>query len=316
MRYYIGIDGGGTKTQYALFDENKNMLDSVKTEGSNHENLEGAIPAAADIIMSGVNALLEKNNLTIDDITHTLMALAGIDHVYQHDEMRVELDKRGMKNYSVYNDGFIVIKAGSDNGAGIGYNCGTGTCCNSVDSDGKMLQVGGFGELSGDMGNGHWIATQTFRLIYDDICLKARKTMLTDLAVKNFGIKAERNDLLSLIAKLEDEAEMENTIRTLIDIFFEAAAAGDAPTLGVIAAMAERGAEYILAHVKNQNFACDPVNVVLSGSIHTKLPSEIYKNLLQERTEALSGRKFKFVCLDVPPVTGCINWMLEENFGG
>ena len=58
------------------------------------------------------------------------------------------------------------------------------------------------------------------------------------------------------------------------------------------------------------------MNVVLSGSIHTKLPSDIYKNLLKERTEAISGRKFKFITLDVPPVTGCINWMLEENFGG
>ncbi|MBQ3086516.1 MAG: hypothetical protein IJC45_04210 [Clostridia bacterium] len=316
MRYYIGIDGGGTKTQYALFDENRTMLDSVKTEGSNHENLEGAIPAAADIIMSGVNALLAKNNLTIDDITHTLMALAGIDHVYQHDEMRVELDQRGMKNYSVYNDGFIVIKAGADNGVGIGYNCGAGTCCNSVDSDGKMLQVGGFGELSGDMGNGHWIATQTFRLLYDDICLKARKTKLTELAIANFGIAAERDSLLGLIARLENEKEAENTIRTLIDIFFEAAALGDEPTLSVIRMMAERGAEYIVAHLKNQNFVCDPVNVVLSGSIHTKLPSDIYKNLLKERTEAISGRKFKFITLDVPPVTGCINWMLEENFGG
>ena len=313
MSYYIGVDGGGTKTQYALFDEKKNMLDSVKTEGSNHENLEGAIPAAADIIMSGVHALLAQNNLTIDDITHTLMALAGIDHPYQHDEMRVELDKRGMKNYSVYNDGFIVIKAGSDNGVGIGYNCGTGTCCNSVDCDGKMLQVGGFAELSGDMGNGHWIATETFRLLYDDVCLKAKETKLTALAMRSFGIEAERDSLLSLIAKLEDENEMEETIRTLIDIFFEAAELGDEPTLGVIRAMAERGALYITAHLKNQNFTCDPVNVVLSGSIHTKLPSDIYKKMLKERTEAISGRKFKFITLDVAPVMGCINWMLEEN---
>ena len=26
MSYYIGIDGGGTKTAYALFDENKKMI--------------------------------------------------------------------------------------------------------------------------------------------------------------------------------------------------------------------------------------------------------------------------------------------------
>ena len=50
MKYYIGIDGGGTKTQYALFDENKNLISSVFTGGSNHENLEGSFSEAADII--------------------------------------------------------------------------------------------------------------------------------------------------------------------------------------------------------------------------------------------------------------------------
>ena len=44
MKYYIGIDGGGTKTQYALFDENKNLISSVFTGGSNHENLEAHSP--------------------------------------------------------------------------------------------------------------------------------------------------------------------------------------------------------------------------------------------------------------------------------
>ena len=83
--YYIGIDGGGTKTAYALFDENKNMLSMVKTKGSNHENLEGSFDEATDIIMEGVNNLLAENNLTVDDIEGILMGLAGIDHPFQHD---------------------------------------------------------------------------------------------------------------------------------------------------------------------------------------------------------------------------------------
>ena len=66
MSFYIGVDGGGTKTQYALFNEKKEMLSSVKTAGSNHENLEGAIPEAAGIIMGGINDLLKEiRNLTV-----------------------------------------------------------------------------------------------------------------------------------------------------------------------------------------------------------------------------------------------------------
>ena len=64
MRYYIGVDGGGTKTEITLFNESKKMLDTVKVPGSNHENLKGSFQEAADIIMSGIQLLLESNQLT------------------------------------------------------------------------------------------------------------------------------------------------------------------------------------------------------------------------------------------------------------
>ena len=60
MKYYIGVDGGGTKTAFALFDENKKMLECVTGAGSNHENLESSFDGASDIIMSGLNSLCEK----------------------------------------------------------------------------------------------------------------------------------------------------------------------------------------------------------------------------------------------------------------
>ena len=57
MSYYIGVDGGGTKTAFALFDENKNIVAQNETEGSNHENLEGAIPQAKKRIEAILNRL-------------------------------------------------------------------------------------------------------------------------------------------------------------------------------------------------------------------------------------------------------------------
>ena len=119
MKYYIGVDGGGTKTAFALFDENKNMLSLVEGKGSNHENLEGSFSEAADILADGINSLLKENGKTLSDIDGILMGLAGIDHPYQHDAVCAELEKRGISGARIYNDGFIVIKAGAC-GAGIG----------------------------------------------------------------------------------------------------------------------------------------------------------------------------------------------------
>lgn len=310
MAYYIGIDGGGTKTMYALFNEKKEMLSSVKTGGSNHENLEGYIPEAAAIIMSGVNALLEENGLKQSDITHVLMALAGIDHPYQRDEMEEELHKLGLTiPCSIYNDGFIVVKAGLTGKAGIGYNCGTGTCCNSVDSNGNLLQVGGFGELSSDAGGGQWIARKTYSLVYNDICLKRRKTACTEPLCKTFGITADREGLLSLIPKME--AQIDDTVRPMLDIFFDAVNAGDEAALEVVEEMADKGAAFIAAHLRNQQFDDEVVEVVLSGSIHVKLPSQVYVDKLMEKSRQMAGRPLRFIKLTAAPVTGCINWMLE-----
>lgn len=312
MRYYIGVDGGGTKTQYALFNEKKEMLSSVKTDGSNHENLEGAIPEAAGIIMSGINKLLEENSLKQEDITHILMALAGIDHQFQCDAMTEELKKLGLNvPFSIYNDGFIVVKAGTTGKAGIGYNCGTGTCCNSVDSRGNLLQVGGFGQLSGDVGGGHWIARQTYNIMYNDICLKHKKSSCTKAIVEKFNITPDRDGVLSLIPAMEEEGD--EIVRDMIDVFFDALNSGDEAALEVADLMAEKGAQFIVAHIKNQQFDDDEIEVVLSGSIHTKLPSGIYIEKMIKRTEELSGRKCRFIKLKEAPVTGCINWMLENE---
>ena len=50
-------------------------------------------------------------------------------------------------------------------------------------------------------------------------------------------------------------------------------------------------------------------SVVLTGS---KLDNKYYLDSLLSKAEAMSGKKLKFVKLEAMPVTGCINWMLEN----
>jgi hypothetical protein len=51
---------------------------------------------------------------------------------------------------------------------------------------------------------------------------------------------------------------------------------------------------------------------VLSGSMHTKLPSDIYINRMGELLHQKTSKKFNFIKLTAAPVTGCINWLLED----
>lgn len=310
MSYYIGIDGGGTKTAYALFDENKNMLHMVKGPGSNHENMEGSFDEASEIIWNGIKLLLKEANISLRDVGFTLMGLAGIDHPFQHDEMYKRLLDYGLEKFEIYNDGFIVVKAGSTGPAAIGYNCGTGTCCNSIDNDGKMLQLAGLGEFSGDIGNGHWIAMETYKAVYNDVYLGLDKTALTEMVYNEYALKS-REEFLSLVSRFEEE-DADTFIMRLIDFFFDAAKLGDKVVLEITDKMAERGAQLITAHLNTGNFTDEAVEVVLSGSIHTKLPSDIYTSALMEKARSMSGRNLKFIKLTQPPVTGCVNWIFQQ----
>ena len=309
MRYYIGVDGGGTKTYYALFDDNKNIVADYKTPGSNHENLEGSFDEAVEIIWSGINGLLETAGKTLSDVSFTLMGLAGVDHPFQHDAIFERLSEKGLTNFEIYNDGFIVVKAGSISGAAIGLNNGTGTCCNSIDSDGTMLQLAGLGDFSGDMGNGHWIAMMAYRAIYDEVYLGLAATSITKKYYERFSLST-REEFLSTVSVFETD-DAEEYIRALISAFFEALNEGDKVAEGIMKQMAVRSASLVVAHANQLNFAGDEVEVVLSGSIFTALPSEKYLDEIKKIIAEKSDRKFKFITLSEPPVMGCVNWIKQ-----
>lgn len=310
MSYYIGVDGGGTKTYYALFNENKEIVADYKTPGSNHENLEGSFDEAAQIIWEGLTGLLREAGKTLEDVGFTLMGLAGVDHPFQHDALFERLRAKGLKNFEIFNDGFIVVKAGSISGAAIGLNNGTGTCCNAIDSTGRMLQLAGLSEFSGDMGNGHWIATEAYRAIYDDVYLGILETSMTGMYFNRFDLHS-REDFLSAVSAFESE-DAEDHIRALIDCFFEALEDGDEAAMQILDRMAERSARLIVAHANQLQFDGDEIEVVLSGSILTKLPSKKYLDAIREKVAQYSARKFCFIKLDVPPVVGCINWIMQD----
>jgi len=310
MPFYIGADGGGTKTAYALFNECKELLASHEGPGTNHENFgENGFDEAARRIFEGVQALLGKAGLGLDDIGFAFMGLAGVDHPYQYEALMQRLNAMGLTRLEIVNDGYIVVKAGCQSGAGIGLNLGTGTCCNAIDRQGRRAMLAGLGEFSGDIGNGSWIGAQVFRCAYDDLVLGIEPSAVTGMIFDLFNIDSAEG-LMPLVQELDCEGG-NNTKRAFVNMFFEAVNAGDPPAQRIAEQMALRGAQMITAHLRTLDFA-DPCEVVLSGSIHTKLPSEAYIKQLKAKAAQLSGRELIFRKLDRAPVMGCIDWILKE----
>lgn len=302
MSYKIGIDGGGTKTEYALFSDSSKPLFNLIGCKSNHEVLDDGIPEAAKILHQGISKLLSIANLTLQDIEKVSMGLAGMDHPSQIKEMKQQLLKYKIHSPIICNDGFLIIKAGSPTGYGIGYNAGTGTCCNAIDDKGNMLQLGGFSEFSGDVGNANWNATRTFRAVYDDVVLHIEKSMLTEEYYKTFAL-SNTEEFVASVEYLQTDHE-NNNIPILNQILFDCIQKGDAAALRILTEITDRASDFIACLALKMTELKEPIPVILSGSVHQKQNCSYYMDMLKEKSVLKCGKQLSFHILDCPPVTG------------
>jgi N-acetylglucosamine kinase-like BadF-type ATPase len=62
-KYVLGVDGGGTKTQCALFDIEGNRIVLVNWGATNHETLKGGFAELEEQLRALLGHILEKNRL-------------------------------------------------------------------------------------------------------------------------------------------------------------------------------------------------------------------------------------------------------------
>ncbi len=77
MSYYIGLDGGGSKTEAALSDQNLQVLSRVKGGPTNYHSV--GIDHVRNEIESLLSELLSKASIHINDIEGICFGGAGID---------------------------------------------------------------------------------------------------------------------------------------------------------------------------------------------------------------------------------------------
>jgi len=149
-KYVIGVDGGGTKTHYALFDSSGKLTNFIQGGPANHEICPDGYKGASKEIKGTIFKLLQQSRLKPEDISYSIFGLAGADTKKQQKELSKIISETGIKNFKFFNDAFLGIKAGSDKGYGICSINGTGTCCVGIDKNDEWLQIGGTGWTFGD----------------------------------------------------------------------------------------------------------------------------------------------------------------------
>lgn len=205
--YFLGIDGGGTKTTFTLVDENLNIIESI-TKGTCHYNQIG-FENLTKLLTTGLEEVCKNAKINVEEIMHTFVGLAGYGNIK---EIRKSLEKSVNNaydhiNYTLGNDVEIAL-AGSLNGEdGINVIAGTGSIAQALDKDGNLHRCGGWGYRLGDEGSAYYIGMKTLKTFTKQSDGRCERTNLYDLIRAHLNIT---NDY-DLIKYVNDEIQGDRT---------------------------------------------------------------------------------------------------------
>ncbi len=159
--YYIGIDGGGTKTAFALFDENGICLEQLSLPTAHV--LQVGFDGCATCLKQGIETLIANHQLLKKDV-FIGMGIAGYgndERIRHHLEQAIGEQLMGY-HYVLTNDVHIALIGALEGQEGIMVIAGTGTIALAM-VHGQMIRCGGWGYQLGDEGSGYWIGKQLLK---------------------------------------------------------------------------------------------------------------------------------------------------------
>jgi N-acetylglucosamine kinase-like BadF-type ATPase len=156
---YLGVDGGGTKTEFVLIDHAGQVL--ARHQGATSYYLQIGFDGLNRLLTEGVQAVLAAAQMRTTDLTY---AFFGLPAHGEDSEVQPLLDVipeavLGHRRYRCGND-MICGWAGSLAGAdGINIVAGTGSIGYGERLN-QSARAGGWGEVFSDEGSAYWIAIQ------------------------------------------------------------------------------------------------------------------------------------------------------------
>jgi N-acetylglucosamine kinase-like BadF-type ATPase len=176
MNYYIGIDGGGTKTKIIVIDENEQIIlentsgpSSIDTV-SEHETLQA--------FLNALKPFYDQVNMPV--IKALFIGLGGI--VSEHDCQYVENIARRLPFITkecvikARNDMENALYSGLLFDEGIALICGTGMVAFGKNKAGETHKAGGWGYKEGDLGSSYDLGMRSLRHVIKAFDGREKKT--------------------------------------------------------------------------------------------------------------------------------------------
>ncbi len=263
MRYYLGLDAGGTKTFCLVGDETGRALGFGRAGAGNYE-VRGVEAAAAEN-RRAIDEALAAASLRLDDISGIGMGIAGADlpEDYVMLEREIFTPIFGDRPRVFRNDSMAGLRGGLREPYGIVIACGTGCVCAGINREGRDARVGGLGEEFGDKVSGSSIGVEGIQAVWRARDGITPPTLLTDLFVRRSGC----SDVEELFHKLYRRELSYDDLQPMAKLVFDAARLGDAAACTILEWGGRYLGEMVNACARKLAMAGDTFRVVMAGSV-------------------------------------------------
>ena len=175
-RVMIGVDGGGTKTEFVLFTKSGQVLKQIFLSSTHPDSV--GLEQTLNIFYEGIDELLEFS----PSVCAVFIGMAGVANKKSSraGEISTELQKR-YKNikFSVESDILNVIYSVSKNKDMLALICGTGSIL-FMRKDGQNYRFGGWGNLFDDVGSGYALGRDAIRAALLEIDGVGKPTVISE----------------------------------------------------------------------------------------------------------------------------------------
>lgn len=180
-RIMIGVDGGGTKTEFILFTESGKVLRRLKLPQSNPSNI--GFENCFSVLSEGIDILLDA----VPRVDGIFAGMAGTLSSDNANKVRSYL-KTHYKNIPTFadSDAVNVLLSGKNASGGMALICGTGSVL-FVRENGKNYRFGGWGSLFDDAGSAYNIGCGAVKAALRFLDGVGEQTVLSELLTEYLG---------------------------------------------------------------------------------------------------------------------------------
>lgn len=163
MSYYLAIDSGGTKADFLLADDTREL---ARVRTGTIKRMRTDADTAATNLDNALAELTATSGIAMSAITRTCIGTAGESVPLVADWLREAIHKRVSGSLLLLGDVEIALDAAFPGEPGVLVLAGTGSNVAGRDAAGSLTTAGGWGPALADQGSGHHIGHQALRQMF------------------------------------------------------------------------------------------------------------------------------------------------------